>query len=265
MSKCHEYIEGLWRIWGKMLPEGRDPCCEHSVVLGGLVLRFLHPVWAPSNVWAPHPNSWSSAKCRSSWSIFLQFFSSSAMEKIYFCLLETEYEVTFLHQGRRDGSSPCDLWRSHALPLPCHRRHLWQDWGNSSFSLLSDSAAECARPAPAETSFSPLSSFSLSLLTLGVLFSQFTFWSRAACLGVAVAVVCKVGAQSWQPREIHRISAFDGLSLGLPAGIWCWETNLSLGCHPDFVIYWSERELWKRLPVSRAVWQLLHRPGMLAG
>lgn len=194
-----------------------------------------------------------------------EFFSSPAVEKIYFCLLEAEYEVTFLHQGRRDGSSPCDLWRSYPLPLPCHRRRLWQDGGNSSFSALSDSAAERARPAPAETSFSPLSSFSLSLLTLDVLFSEFIFWSRAACCGVAVAVVWQVGAQSWQPREIHRMSAFDGWSLGLPARIWCWETNLSLGCHPDFVIYWSERELWKRLPVCRAVWQLLHRAGMLAG
>lgn len=35
-----------------------------------------------------------------------EFFSSSAAEKIYFCLLETKYEVTFLQQGRRAGSSP---------------------------------------------------------------------------------------------------------------------------------------------------------------
>lgn len=55
---------------------------------------------------APRPNS-----CSSKMQILLvrispEFFSSPAVEKIYFCLLETEHEVTFLHQGRRAGSSP---------------------------------------------------------------------------------------------------------------------------------------------------------------
>lgn len=104
MSKCYEFIEGLWRVWGKTLAEGRDPYRERSAVLGGLVLRPLRPISAPSSSASQLLEQQNTGF---SWSVFPQnFFSSSAVEKFYFCLLETEYSVTFLHQGHRDGSSP---------------------------------------------------------------------------------------------------------------------------------------------------------------
>lgn len=80
MSKRHGSIGGLWRIWEKTLAEGRDPYREQSVVLGGLALRLLHPIWPPSSSASQLPdqqNSWSSR------SVSLQsFFSSSAVEKM---------------------------------------------------------------------------------------------------------------------------------------------------------------------------------------
>lgn len=187
---------------------------------------------------APHPNSWSSKMQILLVHISSELFSSSAVEKIYFCLWETEYEVTFLQQGRRAVSPPLI---SEDLLTPCHQRHLLQDRGSSSsFSVLSDSIAEPARAAPAETSFSPLSSFSLSLSTL--MFCLLCWCFGLVQPGLALAVVWQVGAQSWQPREIHRISAFNQclwwLQFGLPARIWCW---VSLGYHEDFVISWSGR------------------------
>lgn len=69
---------------------------------------------------------------RSSWSAFLQSFSSSAAEKNYSCLLEiTKWPLCTKSTGM--GRPPCDLWRSYPLPFPCHWRHRWQDSENSSF------------------------------------------------------------------------------------------------------------------------------------
>lgn len=205
---------------------------------------------------APCPNS-----CSSKMQILLvhlspEFFSSSDVEKIYFCLLEREYEVTFLHQGHMAGSPPPWSLEILSAALSCHQGHLLQDGDSSSSSVLSDSTAEPAGPAPQKHHFHHCHHF--LCLSGHLMFCLLSLWFGLCLSG---AVVWQVGAQSWQPR---RSTASDNLSLGLPARIWCWETGINLGSHPDFVICWSERELWKRLPASRAVWQILHCTGMLA-
>lgn len=134
------------------------------------------------------PAPWSSKMQILLLHISPEFFSSSAGEKIYFCLLEAEYGVTFLHQGHMDGSSLLRSLKILSSALPCHWRHLLQNRESSSFSMLSDSTAECARAAPAETAFSPLSSFSLSLLTLdifvfSVYISVWCSFPRHSCRG----------------------------------------------------------------------------------
>lgn len=80
MSKCHEFIEGLWRVWGKTLAEGRDPWCGELVVPGGRVLRPLHPIWAPS---ISASQLLEQQNMGSSWSVFLQSFSLAQLWKIF--------------------------------------------------------------------------------------------------------------------------------------------------------------------------------------
>lgn len=114
--------------------------------------------------------------------------------------------------------------------------------------------------------FTAIIIFSVSLDTWYFVFSLYISVSRnvlwLSCCGSLTGETPSPAGASSPWRSTY--SVFDGLSLGFPARIWCWETNLNLGYRPEFVFYWSDRELWKRLPVSRAAWQLLHWAGMLA-
>lgn len=245
MSKCHEFIEGLWRIWGRVLAEGGIPAVSTQWCLQG---------WYSALQLLPAPHSWSSKMHIILLHISPEFFFSSAVEKIYFCPLESESEVTFLHQGHR----ACDLWRFSCSHCPVT--------GGISCRTGETAASQCWVTALLSMQDQLLQKHHFHHYHHFLCLSRhlvFCFLSLYFGLGVAVTGVWQAGAQSWQHREMHRISAFDGLSLGLPARIWCWETQVSLGYHPDFIC-WSERELGKRLPVSRALWQLLHWAGMLA-
>lgn len=80
VSKCHEFIEGLWRVWGKTA-EGRDSWFEKLVVPGGWVLGPLHPIWAPSSFASQLLEQQSRGF---SWSVFLQSFTLAQLRKIIF-------------------------------------------------------------------------------------------------------------------------------------------------------------------------------------
>ena len=240
--------------WGKMLAEGWDPYRE-QLVFGGLVLRPLHHIWAPSSSVS---QLLVQQNLGSSCSVFLPSYSRSAVEKTLL-LRFRNYEVTFLQQGRGDGSSPLWSVRSRPLPVPCRRRHRSQDGERSRSSGWVTALLSVQHQLLQKHNFHRYHHF--LCLSWHLVFCFLTLYFGLVRLALALLLWRFDGwgsesRRSRQPTEIHIFSAFDGCSLGFPARIWFWETNLSLGCCPEFVFYWSDEELWKRLPVSRAAFTL---------
>lgn len=172
--------------------------------------------------------------------------------------------MTFLHQGCGAGSSPviCEDLLCSRCPvtggISCRT-------GGTAAALPSaewQCCWACKTCSCRNIIFTTIIIFSVSLDTWCFVFSVYGCALVQLALVWLFAVVWQVGAQSWQPRESHRIRAFNQCLWWLQFGASCKDlvlgNKVSLGYHPDFVICWSERELWKRLPASRAVWQLLY-------
>lgn len=130
---------------------------------------------------APHPNSWSSKMQILLVHISSELFSSSAVEKIYFCLW-VNWVWSDLFAARAQGCvTPPDLWRS-AHSLSPEASPAGQGKQQQLLSAEWQHCWDCKSSSCRNIIFTTLIIFSVSLDT-DVLSHLLMFWARAAWLG----------------------------------------------------------------------------------